>query len=1015
MTTAFSPNAQQQATPPIPQYNPSASLPSPPAPQSATSQTPSYDTSYSPYIGAGYGYSSNGNSAASTPYSAGGTTTVPYPSQSQIPVGPHYSVNDSQSFFDRAARSSSQMSGLPSPPPQQASSLQRHPTNAPLPGRPAGRGNELHWRANGAQDTLEIDDDEQRAQDDIINDIEAELAGTSGRQRPAPINGQELSDEEMEHLRRYDSGGTAVPQSARASNFSHSSTVGYNNQQYSYDYDDDDGTADESDPEGTAGVLAMQQAELEDRRFSGNTFTYNEQPQGASNALPPPPEEQSSDSDFGGMDLGMLAGGYAGNLAYGNDVGSPPPTATTHEDARPPPPASYFNTYSGYDDSRNDAPAFHQSTMDYPEAGGLHEANAHHRLSFDDREERVSVHSGQSGSESPYKDDYPDIFYHPGLSNRPLPALPAASDSSSLLSRQASNNNRGSYQYHSHSLSADYGQPDYGSPTTAGPERSISFSSHSTTPPVQAPMRSRTDAADDRKKLLRAMAAHNQAGVPYEYDTGTPSSTAYDMITIPTGRRKKQFIPSKLSSHDIKRCTEPWALSGIAAWVREMAEGEPDLKKKTVEEGLVRLFTVKVPTMNVADAEMLSMRVVELMLESGILIPEEEWVKFGPGSISGVLWQLTGSGCYSPKLHETESSDRCYSYHCMRTLKKANLDDILSEDFVKTEDWATFYKLNKESIGGKHKKEIERQNVLHEIVTSEEGYMNQLEVLRVLYRDQLRRCQPPIIAPNKIDKFLITVFGKVDAVMAANKDNLLAQLKYRQKEQGPWIAGFSDLFREWIRKARTAYVDYAAAYPHATFMVRREKERNLLFKDFLDTVRNHKRSERLDWTHFLKTPITRLQRYTFLLETVKKNMLQDTEEKTNLTKAIQEIHEVTLECDARVAEMQMKVEMAELNSMLVLRPGFQSMLNLDHLGRELLLQGDLQRMGSKGVRWVDTHALLFDHYLILAKVVQSKDGRERKYDVSKEVSSCPGNQYQAKLILTALAYTNAAALPGECK
>jgi signal transduction histidine kinase len=459
------------------------------------------------------------------------------------------------------------------------------------------------------------------------------------------------------------------------------------------------------------------------------------------------------------------------------------------------------------------------------------------------------------------------------------------------------------------------------------------------------------------------------------------------MITIPTGRRKKQFIPSKLSSHDIKRCSEPWALSGIAAWVREMAEGEPDLKKKTVEEGLVWLFTAKVPTMNVADAEGLSTRVVELMLESGILIPEEEWVKFGPGSISGVLWQLTGSGCYSPRLHETEAPGRCYSYYCTRTLKKANLDDILSEDFVKTEDWATFYKLTKERTQGKHKKEIERQNVLHEIVTSEEGYMNQLEVLRVLYRDQLRRCQPPIIAPHKIDKFLTAVFGKVDAVMAANKDNLLAQLKYRQKEQGPWIVGFSDLFREWIRKARTAYVDYAAAYPHATFLMRREKERNLLFKDFLDTVRNHKRSERLDWTHFLKTPITRLQRYTFLLETVKKTMLQDGEEKSNLTKAIQEIHEVTLECDARVDEMQKKVEMVELNSMLVLRPGIQSMLNLDHLGRELLLQGDLQRMGSKGVRWVDTHALLFDHYLILAKVVQSKDGREKKYDVSKEVSS----------------------------
>jgi len=42
-------------------------------------------------------------------------------------------------------------------------------------------------------------------------------------------------------------------------------------------------------------------------------------------------------------------------------------------------------------------------------------------------------------------------------------------------------------------------------------------------------------------------------------------------------------------------------------------------------------------------------------------------------------------------------------------------------------------------------------------------------------------------------------------------------------------------------------------------------------------------------------------------------------------------------------------------------------------------------MGSKGVRWVDTHALLFDHYMILAKTVTPKEGKDKKYDVSKEV------------------------------
>ena len=96
-----------------------------------------------------------------------------------------------------------------------------------------------------------------------------------------------------------------------------------------------------------------------------------------------------------------------------------------------------------------------------------------------------------------------------------------------------------------------------------------------------------------------------QQGLPYEgYEPGTASSINYDVITLPSGRRLK-FQPEKLTIVDVRSCTEPWALSGIAKWIREMAEGEPDLKRKTLEDGLVRLFCLKVPTMNVADAEAL--------------------------------------------------------------------------------------------------------------------------------------------------------------------------------------------------------------------------------------------------------------------------------------------------------------------------------------------------------------------------------------------------------------------------
>ncbi|KAH8160603.1 hypothetical protein CIB48_g7643 [Xylaria polymorpha] len=1020
-----SPTSQSSYFQPQPTYAPQSAqasahitMPTPPTTYSGYDQTlptstygqsssASMSTQEAPQSQYASTYWGNGRSPPAT-YSST-NPQAPYPTSSHIPVGPNYSDRDPHSFLNLASDSNSTPSPVPSPHASPA--LARHPTNAPLPSRPVEDPSFGSYRTNGhvrpdlAQEHL--------AQDNIMQDIEAELGRVRGSQRGRPTpydqrNGR-FSDGELQNLRRlassasYHSTASTINNSDESSGVnrysSNASTLNRNNSRNPNAIIEDEG--DESDPEGAAGAWALQQAEEDDRRFSsvgGSSFPLFSQPEAAAQpGLPTHREEPSSDSDYAGMDLGLMGGGYDGQLTYDNNLGSPPNTETTQFDAQ----TIRRNHASQRSHDSSGYPAFEQADLDYGGTGGLQSPRAH-RLSFDDGDERVSLHSRRSGSESPVKDDYPDMFYHPGIGNRPLPAIPPGSDSSSLLSVQSPNR---SGQQHSYSLSADtrpYTGPDahYGqNAQQLQVERSISLSSHSTSPHVQPPGRSKTDAAEERNARMRHIRQQQQIaaqqGLPYDgYETGTPSSVNYDVITLPTGRRRK-FQPEKLTLVDVQSCTEPWALTGIAKWIREMADGEPDLKRKTVEDGLVRLFCLKVPTMNVADAETLSAQVVESILRAGILVPEEEWLKFGHGSISGVLWQLTGVGCYAPKLHENqglvESQDmtgRCYSFHCMRTLKKANLDELML-DGTKALDWASFYKLTKESVEDKSKYEIKRQNIIHECITTEESYMDQLDVLRHLYRDRLIATQPRIIAESRMEKFVTTVFGKAEAVQRVNKDHLLAQMKYRQKEQGPWLTGLSDIFREWVRKARTAYIEYAASLPYAILMLRRESDRNVMFRQFLDSVRNDPRSKRLNYDTYIKSPITRLQRYPLLLESILKEMRQDSEEKTNMIKAIEEIKTVAHECDAKVDEMDKKVNMMELDSLLVMRPGFHADLNLDHLGRELILEGDLQRMGSKGVRWVDTRALLFDHYLILAKFVSRDVGRDKKYDVSKEPIPMP--------------------------
>lgn len=1028
----------QQYTPPVPGR---------PSPQSGYEQSltsPTYATS---------------NSAPLPPrqplYNPPPTTT-PYPTNDDnysgdytTPTTAHAPYNygaypssteDPNSFANRTKRSSQNSNhstpaiSIPTGPQETASSssgLQRHPTLRPLPSAPVNdTGDDDDWGLG-----IQGHSQEDVTQEQLFADIGDALGA-----RPGRANG-DLVDNELEELSRYNSRATTIGAPSGVGRYASTASTLNVNHDKSDEYDED-----ESDLEAVAGLEAMRIAEEQDAQTGGalsfGTF------EGTPSSRHHQSQDESSDSDYKHMDLGLVGGGYDAHMSYGDDFGG---TNTGHssemdDQSRPLPTAydlgrsdSYSHTpaagLGGMTDysipgegSIHPFPAFEAARVDTFGTGGLQRPSSHsHRLSFDEGDE-LSLHSrlsesrqsGRSGSDSPSRDDMPELFYHPGMSsssynlNRPLPAVPPMSENRTPQLLPAGSY-RNSHQYsNSYSSMTDSARPLY-APT--GPDayppqnmlspggqyvpRSTSLSSHSSTPQTVPPVRSKTDA-EERQARARQQAARQAAGVRSAsgldgYDMGTPqSSVTLDLPALPAGRRKK-FSPSRLSSADYRKCTEPWALSGIAAWIRDMAGGETgggesDLRQKTIEDGLVALFTHKVPTMNTADAETLSQRVVKSMFDAGILLPEEEWVKFGPGVVSGVLWQLTGSGCYSPKVHEQEIHGRCYSHHCTRTLKKINLKTQTLEPAKKTEDWATFFKMTKEAIAEKTKKEIELQNNLHEIVMSEDTYMDQLNVLRIIYRDELNSWQPPIIAKNKITKFITSVFGKVEAIKDVNENYLLAQLKYRQKEQGPWIIGFSDIFREWIRKARTAYVEYAAGFPYATYLVRREADKNLLFRQFLDQARDNKLSNRLDWNTYLKAPITRLQRYTLLLGTVHKNMKTESEEKATLATAIEEIKAVTLECDAKVDEQSKKVEMIELQSKLFLRPGMERVeLNLDHLGRELIFKGDLQRAGANRFTWLETHAILFDHYFVLAKTVvqrESAAGRKKEvYDVSKLVSA----------------------------
>lgn len=923
---------------------------------------------------------------------------------------------------------------LPTPPlhqgqpPRRTDTLTRHPQARPLPGPPveSDQGQQSGGYTNGAAGNPSA------GYTDLVNQVEAAIPENQWSndyqptQRPLHIDIHNQVDRSGSTDSAHPSGSDLVHLSPDERHTHTNGSVAITTGQY-VNYD---AYSDDSDAEAEAGVAWLRMADEEERAQAERLQERTRR----ESAVPP-----------------------TSTLPKRSSVSASSPAQTTRAEWYPPHGGEGYSRHSSHDDTAprispygedsdyvNHHPvttsgsrhssntsgeerAEYSDEYDYPPieddyafpfpqlpssarvdaggTGGLSEPSAHNRrMSFDYGDEtdgslshrRQSHHSGSEGS---FGENEPgDLFFHPGM--RPLPPPPQEPvDNATLIPHLLP---AGTYR---HQDSGDIPQyspsyipapsPDAYSVTAPSPtqfSRSTSLTTHPIGPRADPPIRSKTDADKAKYRQQQEMLRQGLLKLDPSMDTAA-AAIPLDLPIIPAGRRKK-FHPAKLSSEDFRRCEEPWALSAVLAWIRELTEDETDLKEHAVVDAIVALFTHKVPTMNIADAETLAARVVQNMLDQGALVKDEEWVKFGNGMVlSGVLFQITGTGCYSPVLHEQETEGevvgRCYSHHCMRTLRKVNLRAQLMEPEKKVEDWVTFYKVSKEILEGHPKKEIDRQNNLHEIVTTEDSFIGQLDVLRELYRDRLAHSEPSIIPPKRASKFLNDVFGKVDAVKRVNEDYLLAQLKYRQKEQGPFIAGFSDIFREWIRKAKAVYISYAETFPHANYLIRKEAERNVVFRQFLSTARDHKLSNRLSWDTFLKAPITRIQRYTLLLSTVHRNMLKDSEEKTNLAQAIEEIKIVALECDNKVGEMSKKVDLRELATKLQLRPDMRKRveLNLDFLGREVVFRGDLQRPGSRTRFLVDTHAILFDHFLVLAKSSITKDTartiKYESYDVSK--------------------------------
>ncbi|KAG6879934.1 hypothetical protein C0992_009290 [Termitomyces sp. T32_za158] len=186
-----------------------------------------------------------------------------------------------------------------------------------------------------------------------------------------------------------------------------------------------------------------------------------------------------------------------------------------------------------------------------------------------------------------------------------------------------------------------------------------------------------------------------------------------------------------------------------------------------------------------------------------------------------------------------------------------------------TKTWET--KVGPEITRHLSETEIQRQNIIHNLIEKEEQYVQDLDVVELNFIRPLRRAIPPVV--QDVDEFIDDVFGGILDLRECNR-RLIEVMYVRQREEGPVIMAIGDVMFDAAVEFRLPYPAYIGHHPIGEKRLKDEMERNPEFKLFIEKCsRQSSRNgdaPRLDLKHFLNRPTEHLQKLPGSLEAILK-------------------------------------------------------------------------------------------------------------------------------------------------
>ncbi|KAI0292306.1 Dbl-like domain-containing protein [Russula brevipes] len=239
--------------------------------------------------------------------------------------------------------------------------------------------------------------------------------------------------------------------------------------------------------------------------------------------------------------------------------------------------------------------------------------------------------------------------------------------------------------------------------------------------------------------------------------------------------------------------------------------------------------------------------------------------------------------CYSPSCSDALP---CYSFACPR---RPRAEMVVVEETPAPvpvsldEEWST--QIDPAVLEALPDSEINRQTIIHKLITKEVQYLKDLDVIESVFIRPLRNANPPVIPYSDLDGFIDDVLGNFYDVRRASSQ-LLEILNVRQREQSLVIQCVGDIFLQVATEFRLVYPPYVGHLPLAEKRLKEEAEANHEFRLFLENANRNPDTRRMELKVFLNRPSEHLQRYENVLEAIAKETAEGNPDADYLMEAV---------------------------------------------------------------------------------------------------------------------------------